>query len=78
MTKQQKKKLKKKIKKNIQAQGGNNSEEESEGEGSPAKRHRGPLPNELKQLAAELNNEIERPRSYSLPNLALNQDTEAY
>jgi hypothetical protein len=33
---------------------------------------------ELRKLASDLNNEIERPRSYSLPNLALNQETEEY
>ena len=77
MTKQQKKKLKKKIKKNIQAQGGASDEDSDGEEASPAKK-RGPLPMELRKLASDLNNEIERPRSYSLPNLALNQETEEY
>ena len=71
LTKQQKKKLKKKLRKNQQAQGGG-SDDDSDGEqDSPAKK-RGPLPTELRQLAADLNNEIERPRSYSLPNMAVN------
>ena len=71
LTKQQKKKLKKKLRKNQQAQEGG-SDDDCDGEqDSPAKK-RGPLPTELRQLAADLNNEIERPRSYSLPNMAVN------
>ena len=64
----------------MQAQGGGGgSDDESEGEdGSPMKKQRGPMPEELKQLADEWNNEIERPRSYSLPNMAVNLDTEKY
>jgi hypothetical protein len=32
----------------------------------------------LRELAESLNKEIERPRSYSLPGLAMNQETEEY
>lgn len=61
----------------MQAAGGASDDDSDEGGASPMKK-RGPLPNELKELAAQLNNEIERPRSYSLPNLAINQDNEEY